>query len=274
MTDDQLDQFAREDRITSGDSPLSLHEVGGRGVSVHWDEAVAIVEELCEVAIATSGDAAPVPALEDVLIGSDGRITLRRTRGDKSPTAAGRMLHTLMSSGSAPMPLRLFVTQSTAHDTHQSLREFARGLAYFGKPGRERLIQDVYARCVQAGRRPADAAPVHRRRCRTATVTRQRILTDNRNRSASRASGGYSLQRHLLLPAAPHGCGTVDVLLTMSREVQRACSPRRRWFWPISGSRFATRSARQQRHRRCLLPNRVSTAGARRGEDVALHLRP
>ena len=52
MTDEQLDQFAREDRMTSVDSPFSLHDVGQRGVSVHWDEAVAIVEELCEVAIA------------------------------------------------------------------------------------------------------------------------------------------------------------------------------------------------------------------------------
>jgi hypothetical protein len=160
MTFDELEQFAREDRITSEHSLFSVHDVGERGVSVHWDEAVAIVEELCHVAIAGAGETAPVPDLEDVLIGKDGGITLRRTRGDKSPTAAGRMLHTLLSNGSAPMPLRLFVTQSTAHDTHQSLGEFARGLAYFGKPGRERLIQDVYARCLQAERRPADAAAV------------------------------------------------------------------------------------------------------------------
>lgn len=155
-----MDQFAREDRITSGDSPLSLHEVGERGVSVHWDEAVAIVEELCEVAIATSGDAASVPAPEDVLIGSDGRITLRRTKGDRNPSAAGRVLHTLLGNGDVPMPLRLFVTQSIAQGTHSSLREFARGLAYFGKLSRQRLIQDVYTRCSRAGQRAADAPPV------------------------------------------------------------------------------------------------------------------
>jgi outer membrane biosynthesis protein TonB len=160
MTEDQLGQFAREDRITSVDSPFSLHDVGERGVSVHWDEAVAIVEELCEVAIATSGDAAPVPALEDVLIDGDGRITLRRTKGDKNPSAAGRVLHTLLGNGDVPMPLRLFVTQSIVQGTHSSLREFARGLGYFGKSSRQRLIQDVYARCAQAGQRAANAPPV------------------------------------------------------------------------------------------------------------------
>jgi hypothetical protein len=157
MTDSQLEQFTREDRITSVDSPFSLHEVGERGVSVHWDEAVAIVEELCEVAIATSGDAAPVPALEDVLIGRDGSVTLRRTKGDKNPSAAGRVLHTLLGNGDVPMPLRLFVTQSIVQGTHSSLREFARGLGYFGKSSRQRLIQDVYARCAQAGQRAANA---------------------------------------------------------------------------------------------------------------------
>ena len=129
-------------------------------MSVHWDEAVAIVEELCEVAIAASGDAAPVPALEDVLIGSDGSVTLRRTKGDKSPSAAGRVLHTLLGNGDVPMPLRLFVTQSIVQGTHSSLREFARGLGYFGKSSRQRLIQDVYARCAQAGQRAANAPPV------------------------------------------------------------------------------------------------------------------
>jgi len=160
MTDDQLGQFAREDRITSVDSPFSLHDVGERGVSVHWDEAVAIVEELCEVAIAASGDAAPVPALEDVLLGSDGSVTLRRTKGDKNPSAAGRVLHTLLGNGDVPMPLRLFVTQSIVQGTHSSLREFARGLGYFGKSSRQQLIQDVYARCAQAGPRAANAPPL------------------------------------------------------------------------------------------------------------------
>jgi hypothetical protein len=158
MTVDLMQEFSSEGNA-AGPS-LSLQDVVDRGVSVHWDEAVAIVEEFCEVAIAASGETAAVPDLKNVLIGSSGRVALRRTRGDNSPTAAGRMLHTLLSSGDVPMPLRLFVTQSISQGTHQSLREFARGLAYFGKPARERLIQDVYARCAQAGASAANAPAV------------------------------------------------------------------------------------------------------------------
>ena len=160
MTSEFLSQFESEDRVPAAASFVSLHDVIGRQVAVHWDEAVAVVEELCEVAIAAGGDTAPVPELDDVLLASDGHVTLRRSRGDKSPTAAGRMLHTLLSNSDVPMPLRLFVTQSTSHDTHGSLREFARGLAYFGKPNRHRLIEDLYTRSSQAGQSLPAATPV------------------------------------------------------------------------------------------------------------------
>ena len=160
MTLEFLSQFESEDRVPASASFVSLHDVIGRQMAVHWDEAVAVVEELCEVAIAGGGDTAPVPELEDVLLASDGHVTLRRSRGDKSPTAAGRMLHALLTNGDVPMALRLFVTQSTSHDTHGSLREFARGLAYFGKPDRHRLIQDLYTRYSQAGQSSPAAAPV------------------------------------------------------------------------------------------------------------------
>jgi hypothetical protein len=160
MTAEFLSQFEREDRVAASVSFISLHDVVHRQVAVHWDEAVAVVEEICELAIAGGGDTAPVPELDDVLLGNDGSVTLRGRRGDKSPTAAGRMLHTLLSNSDVPMALRLFVSQSTSHDTHGSLREFARALAYFGKPDRRRLIRDVYTRCSQAARTAPEAAPV------------------------------------------------------------------------------------------------------------------
>jgi hypothetical protein len=160
MSSEFLSQFESEDRVPASAALVSLHDVISRQVAVHWDEAVAVVEELCEVAIAGGGDTAPVPEFDDVLLASDGHVTLRRTRGEKSPTAAGRMLHALLTNGEVPMPLRLFVTQSTSHDTHGSLREFARGLAYFGKPDRHRLIQDLYTRSSQAGQGSPAATPV------------------------------------------------------------------------------------------------------------------
>jgi hypothetical protein len=155
MTPDELQRFVREDRMPVSAELFSLRDVIDRGVKVHWDEAVAVVEEFCVSAIEAAGENSAVPELDDVLFGGDGRVSIRRTRGDTNPAAAGRMLHALLSNAEVPMALRLFITQSTAQDAHRSLREFASGLAYFGKPDRRRLVQDVHARCLQA--RPGGA---------------------------------------------------------------------------------------------------------------------
>ncbi len=160
MMPDFLSQFESEDRVPPSASLISLQDIVGRATTVHWDEAVAVVEEVCELAIAAGGDTALVPQLEDVLLDGDGHITLPSSRGDNSPTAAGRMLHTLLSNGDVPMALRLFVTQSTSRDTHASLPEFARALGYFGKPDRRRLIQDIYSRFLQQLRTAPETAQV------------------------------------------------------------------------------------------------------------------
>ena len=142
----------------SGAFIISLHDLLARGTTVYWDEAVAIVEEICTVAILASGDHAAVPSLAGARIDADGRVILERDGdGEKSPTAAGRVLHALLANTDVPVPLRLFVTQSTAPETYPSLRAFAEGMAYFGKPDRAALIREVYKRAadlVQAGVEP------------------------------------------------------------------------------------------------------------------------
>jgi hypothetical protein len=153
-----LDDFVREDR-GNGAAPVSLQDVVDRSTEIHWDEAVAIVEEFCAVALG-AGDDAAVPRLSDLFIASDGGLTMQRSRGENTPTAAGRMLHTLLSNADVPMPVRLFVTQSTTQGTHRSLRQFATGLAYFGKPARAQMIQDVYARHATLARSNTDVQPV------------------------------------------------------------------------------------------------------------------
>jgi len=72
-------------------------------------------------------------------------------------TSAGLLLHSLLSiAGTAPVPLRLFVTQASAQGTYASIGAFAYALAYFGKPGRRELIHALYLRCATAAAsRPA-----------------------------------------------------------------------------------------------------------------------
>jgi hypothetical protein len=132
------------------DRPIALDEVVSRGIPVHWDEAVATIEGLCELLVSPRTEL-PVPALQDILIGADGVVSAPYTgRGERGPVEAGRALHTLLSTGDVPMALRLFVTQATTPETHESIGEFAAALSYFGKPTRQALVRALYDRCLAA----------------------------------------------------------------------------------------------------------------------------
>jgi hypothetical protein len=147
---DRLDDFSAETGASGLAGSIGLSEAA-HDVRIHWDEAVAVVQEVIEM-LSAGREEEPVPGLDAVLIHASGTITLRhRGRGEQGPVAAGRMLHALLASADVPVALRLFVSQATAPETHASLREFAAGLAYYGKPGRADLIRALYRRCVSAG---------------------------------------------------------------------------------------------------------------------------
>ena len=127
---------------------ISLDEVVTREVPIQWDEAVAVVEELCSL-LSAVGDAEPlVPELSDVLI-TDGWVVVQEgAGGQRGANHAGRILHALLSTGNVPIALRLFVTKSTSPDAFATIDEFADALAYFGKATRPELIRALFERCV------------------------------------------------------------------------------------------------------------------------------
>lgn len=131
---------------------ISLDEVVAREIPVQWDEAVAVVEELCGMLTAGRGAELPVPELNDIRISADGTLTLSDGAiSERGAPTAGRTLHALLSAANTPAPLRLFVTHATSPDAYTSIRDFAAGLAYFGKPARAPLIRELYERCAAAG---------------------------------------------------------------------------------------------------------------------------
>jgi hypothetical protein len=136
---------------------LSLEEILRREIVVNWDEAVAVVEEVCLLLAPTE---AGVPDAADLFI-TDGAVVQRNgARAQSDTTSAGRLLHSLLSTaGNTPVPLRLFVTQASAQGTYASIAAFASALAYFGKPARRELIRELYRRCATAV--GSTAAPVH-----------------------------------------------------------------------------------------------------------------
>ena len=139
---------------------VSLDEVVAREIPVQWDEAVAVVEELCGLLTSAHARELPVPHLADVLINADGTITLPQgSGGERGARGAGRTLHALLSTSNAPVALRLFVTHATSPEAYASIREFAAALAYFGKPGRAQLIGALYQRCAAAGSSSVSRSP-------------------------------------------------------------------------------------------------------------------
>jgi len=142
VTTEFLDEFGSEQK-----GPVRVSDVLARGIPIRWDEAVALLQEIVETITAGGGDEAPMPALEDVLIDEQGGVRVSATRrGERGPVAAGRALHALLATADIPLPLRLFVTQANAPETHKTLKAFAEALAYFGKPGRADLIRAICER--------------------------------------------------------------------------------------------------------------------------------
>lgn len=136
---------------------LSLEDILRREVLINWDEAVAVVEDVCALlAPAETG----VPDGADLFL-TDGAIVRRHgARAQSDLTSAGRLLHSLLSTASStPVPLRLFVTQASAQGTYASIAAFESALKYFGKPGRTELIRALYLRSATAA--TSTAAPVH-----------------------------------------------------------------------------------------------------------------
>ncbi|HEY9462859.1 MAG TPA: hypothetical protein VIR54_07205, partial [Vicinamibacterales bacterium] len=170
MNSDVFDDFATEPG-GMGSGSVRVSDILATGVQIRWDEAVALLQEILEIATTAGGGNVPIPALEDVIIDRNGAVTLPAgRRGDRGPVAAGRTLHTLLATADVPLPLRLFVTQANAPETHNSLQSFAEGLAYFGRPGRDELIRAIYERyrasapaVTSSSQRPATPAPLPHR---------------------------------------------------------------------------------------------------------------
>jgi hypothetical protein len=141
-----LDDFGPEP-AGIGSGAVHVGEILARGVTIRWDEAVALLQEVLEIVGAGSRDDALFPSLDDVAIDAEGAVSVQSVRrGERGPVAAGRALHALLATADVPVPLRLFVTQANAPETHRSFKSFADGLAYFGKAGRAEMIQAIFER--------------------------------------------------------------------------------------------------------------------------------
>jgi hypothetical protein len=142
-----LEEFSSELAKGEGTAALlSIEDMLRREVVINWDEAVAVVEDLCTLLAPTETG---IPVAADLFITDAGIVRRQRAGAQSDVTSAGRLLHSLLSTaGTTPVPLRLFVTQASAQGTYASIDAFASALAYFGKPGRRELIRALYFRTI------------------------------------------------------------------------------------------------------------------------------
>lgn len=156
----EFDDFGSELPIAATrPTAVTLADLLATSTPMHWDEAVAVLQEL--LALVTSMRRDDIPAFEDVVIDPGGTLMIRSLRhGERGPLAAGRALHALLATADVPVALRLFVTQANAPETHRSLDAFAKALTYFGKSDRAELIRAAYGRYKPSATPTATQRPV------------------------------------------------------------------------------------------------------------------
>ena len=142
-----------------------------------WFEAVAIVQELCAVLLA-SGRAGPAPELEpgNVAITPEGSVELGGAVAPGMP-AVPQVAHILLAllgeAPTLPVQLRLLALQDLAPTPgNTTLREWSARLASFERPGRQRIIRDVYERFMQTPSRAAETRPKEPARARRPKAAR------------------------------------------------------------------------------------------------------
>ena len=134
--------------FSAEDPTVTLQDLLQLDVRVTWDEAVSVVEELCDAAQGLV--MRPIPAAPDILLNANGTVTLRQSAGGvPDPVEAARRLAELLAGSVAPAPLRLFVSQAVSSGHYNSLTEFSDALAYYAKPGRQDRVKAVYQRASE-----------------------------------------------------------------------------------------------------------------------------
>jgi periplasmic protein TonB len=123
---------------STADSRISIVDLRASGMTLRWQEVVAIVQGICR-AISDSHEPARGGLDPDqVFIELDGTITLD-ARPD--PAAALPQLKKLLID---MLPPNEFAQAKSIPDS--SLEEFSRGLEYYERPNRQEVIQSVRAR--------------------------------------------------------------------------------------------------------------------------------
>ena len=133
------------------DTPLTVARLVERRVALRWHEAVAIVLEVADV-FQRSGMPS-VPRREELSLNEAGTIEFAGSanRTGDPVTALADTLGALLPLLPKEPPTQLQLIASTAGPnsvSYKSVDEFAEALGYFERPGRHRILAEVYRRAL------------------------------------------------------------------------------------------------------------------------------
>ena len=164
---------------------MTVSDILNRALQIEWFEAVALVRATIE-RVTASAAVSQLPELHQIVLHPSGEVVVTGTsRTDDPVQAAATIIQTLISQSEPPVQLRLLIAQATAPvgQTYDSLRAFDDALAFFERPGRTTILQELYARASAASPRvqPAPAAvttaaaePKKKKEIRSATPSNNR----------------------------------------------------------------------------------------------------
>ena len=132
---------------------LSLADLRARNVTLTWQEAVAVVQELLQAVLAAGGSADRLPDLEHIALIPNGDIVaLPGSPVPEQPVRhLGAMLGLLLEGSNPPGELSALVQRSMASPPEfANPAEFSAALAFFERPGRRSDIERLVSRAAAA----------------------------------------------------------------------------------------------------------------------------
>jgi hypothetical protein len=128
---------------------MTLSDILGRDVQLEFHEAIALMRAIAERSSAVPPTSAP--ELDQIELLADGTVELLGTTATDDPVARLiEMLQMLTGSGLKPPQLT-----SLMEGSHGSVEALSEALAYFERPNRSLILQDLYSRASGEPRLPA-----------------------------------------------------------------------------------------------------------------------
>ena len=179
---------------------ISLADLRARDVTPTWQEAVAVVQELLQTTIATTGSPDRLPDLEHVALIANGDVVALpgSLRPDNPVRHLAILLQLLTEQTPMPEQLTALIAANVADPPqHATAQAFGEALAFFERPGRKGDIERLVARAGDAEAQTRADEELQRLKVKAAEAAERAEREEPRPEESA-----ADVRRDLRLPAA------------------------------------------------------------------------